>query len=50
MHLEPDRVIPMFIWKNKELRIAKKILKTQRGEFDVTGITTYYLVIVVKIV
>lgn len=50
MLLEPDRVILIFIWKNKEVRIAKKDLKRQRGKFDLPDITTYYPAIVAKIV
>ena len=46
--MKPDRVILMLIWKKKELRIAKKILKIQTGKFDVSVITTYYLVTVAK--
>lgn len=42
-------MILMFTWKDKEVRIAKKVLKRQR-ELDLPDITTSYSATVAKIV
>lgn len=42
-------MIPVFTWKDKEVRIAKKVSKRQR-ELDLPDITAYYSAIVVKMV
>lgn len=46
--MEPDRVILMFIWKMKEVTIAKKVWKRQRGKFDLSDVAIYYPAIVAK--
>lgn len=53
MGVDIDKIIPNFIWKGKETRLAKIILK--RKENKVKGISlrdsnTYYIAIVIKIV
>ena len=39
--MKPDRVILMLIWKKKELKIAKKILKIQTGNLMYNILSSY---------